>query len=59
MHFSDRSEHRITAGRLRSAAAMATTAAIKSRLLEEAEKHDRLARGLPDDAEKGRRGEVK
>ena len=56
MDISDRSEHRIKAGRLRSAAAMATTAAIRARLLEEAAKHDRLARGLPADEIKDQRG---
>jgi hypothetical protein len=35
---------------------MATTAAIRARLLEEAAKHDRLARGLPADEIKDQRG---
>jgi hypothetical protein len=37
--------HESKASRLRELAATATTPAIKARLLQEAEQHDRLARG--------------
>jgi hypothetical protein len=43
-----RAYHEREAARLGSLAANATTAALKARLLEEAEKHDRLAKGLDD-----------
>jgi hypothetical protein len=42
-----REHHRSEAARLRSLAATATTAASKARLLEEAEKHEQLARHGP------------
>jgi hypothetical protein len=40
--------HEREAARLRALVANATTAALKSRLVEEAKKHDRLAKGLDD-----------
>jgi hypothetical protein len=40
--------HEREMARLRSLAANATTPALKARLLEEAEKHDRLAQGADD-----------
>jgi hypothetical protein len=39
------------ASRLRAVAATATTAAMRARLLDQAEKHDRLARGESEPAE--------
>jgi hypothetical protein len=43
-----RTYHEREMARLRSLAADATTPALKARLLDEAEKHDRLAQGLDD-----------
>jgi hypothetical protein len=43
-----RTYHEREIARLRSLAASATTPALKARLLEEAEKHDRLAKGVDD-----------
>jgi hypothetical protein len=43
-----RSYHEREAMRLRRLIANATTPALKARLIEEAEQHDRLAQGLDD-----------
>jgi len=45
MNLSEYRHHEAEAARLRSAAATATTAALRARLLEEAQKHELLARG--------------
>jgi hypothetical protein len=45
MNLSEYRHHQTEAARLRSAAASTTTPALRARLLEEAQKHEQLARG--------------
>ena len=46
-----RDYHERVAARLRSVAATATTAAMKARISQQAEEHERLARGEPSSLE--------